>query len=171
MTGEAAPLCKDGERTRGEGGYVSQPKEVDAEVCRAWAKIYEGNGGRGTEAHAKEFTKKYYEYLCKEGHRECEPATEGNVKVACRSTKRTAAGTVGCDPGELAGFSDGARAYVGVLYNMVEAWACWPEGSHKASAGFFEKDTKKQGQIMNYQLLLMLPAFYPKWASVRLGTM
>ena len=64
-----------------------------------------------------------------------------------------------------------ACRYVALLYNLIEESAPWPQGTQKARAAFLEKDARRQGEVMNYRILLMLSALYRKWASIRLNTM
>ena len=85
--------------------------------------------------------------------------------------RNTAAGMDGWEPAEIALLSPALFAKLALLFNLIEDGAEWPACTNHARAAYLSKDPDNADDPLAYRVLLILPAFYRLYGTVRLRSM
>ena len=97
--------------------------------------------------------------------------TPEEVQAVGTHTRKSAAGMDSWEPAEIALLSPALFAKVAMLYNLIEAVADWPAGTNHARAAYLSKDPDKADDPLAYRVLLILPALYRVYGTIRLHSM
>ena len=86
----------------------------------------------------------------------------------CTSSKKTAAGLDNWEPAELGMLSLTTFDWLAKLLNMVEDGRPWPDGLQHSKAAYLSKDQNRTDDPLAYRVLMILPASYRRWGTLRL---
>ena len=150
------------------GTMTTCPAEVDATVRRAYQSIYDGNITGNLSSHAASFFAKYTPYIFRSDVFKVDPLTGTDLYEECTSGPYTAAGLDGWAPQDLSIMPLPAFEWLASLLNRIEAGADWPSDLLHGKASFLSKTEEASSDPLKYRILLLLPALYRKWATVRL---
>ena len=150
------------------GTYTTNPNEIDGITQRAWNKIYDGNCS-DNGGIVRSFLGKYHKDIFKRSEYQLHSVNWESLKATCIHAKHTVAGMDGFTPSDLTLLSDDAFWWLAELLELVEGGQPWPEQLTHARAAFLAKDPDRPEDPLAYRVLLVLPALYRRWASMRLA--